>query len=93
MAGRYLQNQKISQTTVAKWADSSKLPDKRPSKLHHRGVRPMLRRSTYGFMGSLKVSRKSSILLVCVLIVSRILELSVESELLGAPKLFCPPKL
>lgn len=40
---------------------------------------------TYGLMGSLSVSRKSSILLVCSLMASRGLG-SLDMSVLGAPK-------
>lgn len=53
----------------------------------------MLRLRTYGFTGSLKVSRKSSILLVCSLIASNGLGSFKESLLLDVPKVFCPPRL
>jgi hypothetical protein len=51
------------------------------------------RRETYGFTGSLKVSKKSSILLVCSLIASSGLGSLLASPLLGPPNEVWPPRL
>jgi hypothetical protein len=55
--------------------------------------KPGVQRATYGFTGSLSVSKKSSILLVCSLIASSGLGSLLESPLLGPPNEVWPPKL
>ena len=78
---------KIAVVRIVKgWVNGMRKPPK--SKLPARG--PISRLSwgeTYGFTGSLKVSKRSSILLVCARMVSRELGLFVSSPL-EFPKVF-----